>query len=452
MDTENGPSATESQDSLSDGWANKTETPNRGSELPTLFLASTSATFVRRGKRYVPAEQRKLKNSLLAGVGFLELANAGDFAANVWNDVPVPTVAIGLMAVGGTLALALFSFAFIDVRLSWSNVRLLQQERHTLQRESTHRVEDGQTVDDLDTRLDVNFRELGTELIDRFCLDTFMGFGAALIGIGTLMAIGGAYRPVWIVSNLLSGYVGNAPLALYSVINGAWSVYVFIKAHQHKAAAAKALNGGGAATIVKSRFRNVQIYAAVIAATSIIGGAGSLIAATRWWGYVILIPVIFSSVFCNYFWRKRVGYDRPFVRSTLEMSVTSLVSEIEFVASVQHILKGTHSGPSGTLVSDPQSVASVVGFIVANHLFEDFCVRLLHNTDLSAAIFANPGQNLTIDSQSLLMADQRYRPRILEIARTCISKEGSRYFQYRGRYLTETLGSYLRIKRARRPR
>lgn len=54
------------------------------------------ATFVRQKDGWAQKEQYRLKNSLLAGVGLLELANAGDFAANVWNEVPVPHFAMVL--------------------------------------------------------------------------------------------------------------------------------------------------------------------------------------------------------------------------------------------------------------------------------------------------------------------------------------------------------------------
>ena len=65
-----------------------------------------------------------LKNSLLASVGYLELANAKDFAANVWNDVPVPKCAMAFMAIGGVLAIG----------LSDSDVRRPQCVRDTIQR------------------------------------------------------------------------------------------------------------------------------------------------------------------------------------------------------------------------------------------------------------------------------------------------------------------------------
>jgi len=448
MDADQTLDTIDSQVSLSDESSNKTETSTRESEPLTLFLAPRNATFVRHGKRYVPAKQRKLKNSLLAGVGFLELANAGDFAANVWNIVPVPPYAVALMVVGGILALFISCFAFRDVRLSWRNVCLLREERHTLRKERAHRVLEGQMLRDLDTWLDVNFRELGMELVNRFCVDILMGFGAIIIGLGTLMAIGGANYRVYIASNLLSGYIGNAPLAIYSLFNAAWSLYLWMKAYQHNAAGAKALSGRPASTILKRRFRNIRIYVTINGVTSLLGGAGSLISATMWQGYVILIPVIISSISCNFFWRHMVGYDRPLVRNNCKMSESSLVSEIEFVASIQHLLEGLPRRSLGTLVSDPQSVASVLDFIMANDLFEDFCVHLLHDTKLSTALFGDLGEELTIKSQSLPMADKRHYPRILEIAQTCVSKEGKRSFKFRGRYLAETLGSYLCIKEA----
>jgi hypothetical protein len=55
-----------------------------------------AAAFVRGKKGWIPRDQCRLKNSLLFGVGMLELANAGDFAANVWNEIPVPRFAMVL--------------------------------------------------------------------------------------------------------------------------------------------------------------------------------------------------------------------------------------------------------------------------------------------------------------------------------------------------------------------
>lgn len=412
-----------------------------------LALASDSATFIRRKGHYVPAKQSKLKNSLLIGVGFLELGNSGDFAANVWNDIPIPRFVVALMAVGGTVALFLSYFAIKDAKLGWRNLVHLREERRDLQRQKTHDLEDGQIIQGLDARLNVSFREIGTESISRVGLDICMGVGGIIIGIGTFLAIGGENRRVWHASNLMSGYIGNGPLALYALFNGAWSCYVWMKAHQHGIAGAKALNEDMAAALLKRRIFTVQMYTAMIGVTGIAAGAGSLISATMWWGYVILIPVIISSISCNYIWRKKIAYERPLVQRTAGLSKASLLRELESITAIQRILKETPFEPLHKLVPDSQSITSVIEFIIINDLFEDFCVRLLDDTHLSE-LFGVPNENITINSELLLTADISYTPHILHIAQTCVSEIGPVHFQYRQRYLLEILGSFLCVSQA----
>jgi hypothetical protein len=88
-----------------DGTSNDTLTaPLERSETPSILESPSFdpqssydvATFVRQKEGWASKEQYRLKNSLLVGVGLLELANAGDFAANVWNQVPVPHFAAAL--------------------------------------------------------------------------------------------------------------------------------------------------------------------------------------------------------------------------------------------------------------------------------------------------------------------------------------------------------------------
>ena len=94
-----------------DSLSNKQDGASNGTGVTTLtlpgFLDSPSptfgsqssfqnATFVRQKNGWIPKEQYRLKNSLLAGVGLLELGNAGDFAANVWNQNPIPHFAMAL--------------------------------------------------------------------------------------------------------------------------------------------------------------------------------------------------------------------------------------------------------------------------------------------------------------------------------------------------------------------
>ncbi len=134
--------------------------------------------------RYKCLSATSLRNSLLPMAGFLELANAGDFAANVFNEIPVPTFAAALMAVGGVVALAMSVVAVADARLSWRNVVVLREERRCLQELAGRNENDdpeASSIQTLHTYLDVNLFELRTELVDRLAMDVTMGFGAVLV-------------------------------------------------------------------------------------------------------------------------------------------------------------------------------------------------------------------------------------------------------------------------------
>ena len=425
----------------------KTSITESDLESPTLAPTPTSipdcVTFIRQRGRYTLAKQYRLKNSLLAGVGFLELANTGDFAANVWNEIPVLPYAAALMAVGGTLALVISLFAFKDVGLSWRNILLLREERRYLRKQRVYYIQDTQIVHYLDSRLDVNFREMGTELVDRIGMDIVMGFGAVLVGIGTLMAIGGANPGVWRASNLLSGYIGNAPVALYGTANAAWSAFVWRRAHRHGITGAKELKADILEGVLKRRVRIVKTHALITGVTGIVAGAASLITATLWYGYPILVPCIILSVLCNYIWRHRIGYDRPLIRKSLRVDKMSLIEELKSVTSARQILEEAPLESLLKLVSDPESIASIIEFMIKNDLFEDFCIRLLENTSLSTSLFGTSIEELRIDPESLFAADRLFLPRFLEIAQSSISEMGSTRLQYRERYLLEALGCYL---------
>jgi hypothetical protein len=400
-------------------------------------------TFIKQKGRYNLAKQYRLKNSLLTGVGYLELANAGDFAANVWNEVPVPTYAAALMAVGGTLALSISLFAFKDAELSQRNILLLQEERRYLRTQKADHDQNTQIARYLDSQLNVNFREMGMEFVDRIGMDIMMGFGAVLVGIGTFMAIAGANPTIFMASNLLSGYIGNAPVALYGTVNAAWSAYVWRRAHRHGVAGAKELKVDTVERMLKQRIRTVKTHAAINGVTGIVAGAASLVTATLWYGYPVLVLCIISSILCNYIWRHRIGYDRPLIRQTMRMDKISLIEELKSVSSARQILKEAPPESLLKLVPDPESITSIIEFIIKNNLFEDFCIRLLQDTSLSTSLFGTSKEGLTIDPQSLLTADKLFVPRLRGIAQTSVNEMGSTCFQYRERYLLEVLGCYL---------
>jgi hypothetical protein len=210
-------------------------------------------------------------------------------------------------------------------------------------------------------------------------------------------------------------------------------------------AGAKELKGDIVEDMLKRRIRSVKTHAAINGVTGTIAGAASLITASRWWGYPILVPCIISSILCNYMWRRKIGYDRPLVRQDLSVDKISLIEELRFVSFAREILQRAPLDSLPKLISDSESLPSVVRFLLKKDLFEDFCIRLLQDASLSTSLFGPTGEELTVDTESLLTADKLFIPRLLEIAQTTVSEKGPTHFKYRERYLLETLGCYLCI-------
>jgi hypothetical protein len=125
------------------------------------------------------------------------------------------------------------------------------------------------------------------------------------------------------------------------------------------------------------------------------------------------------------------------------MDEESLAKELKFVASVQRILRKGSSESLSELVPDPNVLDCVIYFIAENQLFDDFCLRVLADTELSVELLGPYREAMEIDSQSLLAADEASVPRLLEMAQETVSNRGLTCFNYRERYLLETLGCYL---------
>lgn len=281
-------------------------------------------------RRYVAIYDHLRKNDLLLSLGLLELANATDFAANVWNGKPPPTISIVFMALGGTAALLILAFACRDVPRTWHNIVLLRQERHTLRRRQAELAasageipQDGLTERDILVHGDVNTRELGNEAVDRLAMGLALGFGALTVGAGTYLAIAGANPRAFLASNILTGYLGNVPAALYGLGNTAWCIYGWRRAQTHVKAARSFIRLQGTwakqvdiSELLRMRESRVKTHAIVNGWSGILGGAGSLMTASAYihphavWGYLLLIPCIISAVFANLMWRYRINYDR----------------------------------------------------------------------------------------------------------------------------------------------
>ena len=160
-------------------------------------MENAEATLCRSGLRgrfrAKPPVYRR-NNDLSPAVGLLELSNALDFAANVWNAIPPPTISRTFMGLGATGALIILIFASFDIPLAWRNTSILREERRRLiqlQKDPEDAASNRMEAADVQTYLDLNHRELGNEVIDRICMGLLLGFGGLTVGIGTYLAIDG---------------------------------------------------------------------------------------------------------------------------------------------------------------------------------------------------------------------------------------------------------------------
>ncbi|KAJ5624816.1 hypothetical protein N7510_001125 [Penicillium lagena] len=413
-------------------------------------LESTKDTvvLVRRGGRFRLWQQQQFKNSLLASVGYLELANAGDFAANVWNRIPVPRFAAVLMGIGGTFALGMALVAVKDFRLSWRNVKLLRAEREYLQRLRVYHERNPELASLFDSRLGVGIRELGTEVVDRIVMDVLMGAGSVLVGIGTLMAIGGADRRVYKASNLLSGYIGNALAAIFGLVNAIWSAYLLHRLRVHDAAILAQKPSDTIRSRLQVRSSCFKWHAFVNGLNGLVAGAASMVTAERWWGYVVLIPCIVSLIVCNFFWRKKLGYDRPVLGdlSSASMQLTPLFEDLEYAIAMQRALADAEiTLPQNIVQTD--SLESVLQFITRNRMLEQYGESLACDKNtrgmLSECARRGPLGDEILLSPPLLIALSTSPSRskiLLDHAKRFLVTDGYIAFVHRERHLLELLG------------
>ncbi|KAA8650233.1 hypothetical protein EYZ11_004437 [Aspergillus tanneri] len=403
------------------------------------------------------------RNSLLASTGYLEFANAGDFAANVWNDIPVPLHAKILMAIGGPLALMMSMVAVRDGLLSWQNVRVLRAERKYLKTLRHHYLTSDSTVDvDLvsliDSRLGVGFRELGTELIDRIAMDIFLGVGALVVGIGTLMAIWGANPRVFNASNLLSGFVGNSFAAAYGVVNAVWSVYLVWRFQRHVSGVTRCPTVDSFRDRLRLRFRRFQWHSIISAITGLVVGAASMVTARMWWGYVVLIPCMVVQIGCNRFWRRRLGYDRPLVSPTNDHHFAppnfnkesgdirddEKHSLFDSLSSTVALYDALEPLPSNDL--NCTSLDALLQFVVSNDLFDSLCAWLAHDQSVSPrlhkAIFCPLPEHteISITPRHLLHLPGSEQTTLHDLCRGFLETEGRKVLLSRERYLLELVG------------
>lgn len=368
------------------------------------------------------------------------------------------------MAIGGPIALLITLVAARDFYLSYTNMQLLLKERRYLRElldsvttttttttttQNTNTNTNTQAEILLRSRLSVNFRELGTEIVDRILMDALMGFGALLVGTGTIMAIFGANHHVYVASNLLSGYIGNGLAAVFGLVNAIWSGYLVgrfqvcwgvclnitdtntttreVNNHVTEVTTITTTDTDLEAEVkmykdpLKLRFRSLQFHALVNGINGLVAGAASMVTATMWYGYVVLIPCIVSLIACNWFWRVRVGYDRPLLSSSTSASLLSTAGAgrrgaagggtatpttngnggsggnektdlLLDLSSATHLHRMLASSTKDSGIQLPrhilnrQNPSSVMSFLTRNGMFEGFCVWIDHDKTLERGV------------------------------------------------------------------
>ncbi|KAL5343269.1 hypothetical protein BJX70DRAFT_355031 [Aspergillus crustosus] len=403
-----------------------TDLSHSTSDTPT---DHTTVTLVRsRRGCYRVLSPETLQNNLLAGVGFLELANAGDFAANVWNNIPVPRHAVILMAIGGPITLLVSLVAARDAYLSWKNVSLLYAERKRLL-SSPYRDDTTSAI------LSVNTRELGSEIIDRMLMDIFLGFGALLVGAGTIMAIWGADHRIFQASNLLSGYVGNSCSAIFGVINACWSSYLVYRFQLRYSACLSDLTAGSQSIRLRRRFRRFQWHAAVNGINGIVAGMASMVTAKMWWGYVVLIPCVVVMIALNLLWKMKLGYDRPIwkcsTRGDEEKGET--IDVLATLVSVE-----TARDRLQQLIQAP-TLDIVLGFIIDNGMFSSFC-QLIAQDWPAHHLFPVHQTTIDISPSDLRAVLDDERAQLMDHCQRVLHQRARILLEHRQRYLLEVLG------------
>lgn len=403
-----------------------------GQESLDLDIPSRWNPFARRGQLTM------LRNDLHIATGLLEFANLGDFAANYWNTTPIPVFFQTLMYIGGVIALFMIFFVCIDARRSWRNIRGLQEEREQLEEGQRDQPScRGQQADSLDCFLQVKVKELSNEW-DRLIMVSLLGFSALLVGIGTLMAPFGARRDLFQASNYLTGWVGNAPCAIYGLFNAFFAGFVCRRALHHQRITTAHLKENDAVLgLFKKRANRILFHGILNGITALGAGAAAMCTATHFWAYCGLLPICFLSFYFNWFWRHKLGYSRPLYQEVVDFDEIELLDKI----GVTHTLREQ-------VRSSELPFRTAMEYILVQGAFEEFCLKLLEDEDLYRALVPQEDKKtVRFDPQNLLsrVEDRTtsvyVRKKIAELARQSLHETS----RYRDRWLLELLGCQFSI-------
>lgn len=387
-------------------------------------------------------------------IGFIDLANSGDFAANVFNEIPVPIYATVLMVLGGVFALVMSIVAFYDARHSLRNIQLMREERQRLRRGVGSDEEKADMTGQANALLELNTRDIRTELFDRAGMELTMGTAAFVVSVGCFLAPGGANTRVFQASNLLSGYIGNAPAAFYGLINALWSIMAWTRARRHRRRAMSCLQPGSIRDAFMRRNLLVRLHAIASGLSALVSGSLGMVTPTHWWPYPVLLVCGIVFFWGTWEYKQKIGYQRAVLNEFDELQVTThaILQEIEFLNHVRknHLKKdlavvGTVITSQPVMATHAQ-LAMNVGTVVRLDLFEQLCIKAVLNKQFLAELhaFDRPKQTeMSLTPQHFFSVGEGTLSQVLQLAQECLQAVTERDLHLREQYLLEMLGCCL---------
>lgn len=308
----------------------------------------------------------KLRSQDTSTVVVVELDNFGDIGATPLFPTPLSPAAYFVLPVGGLACLYLGAKpALEDLVDGVRNLKVLRAEGSLLRRQIDHhesQLRSGtfswaesftleKRLRGLRTRLTLCQREAGNEAVDRVVGGGLIFPGATITAIGTFVTPGFITSThsaaAATVATLFAGFVGNAPLALYGVINGVFHARRAVVAHRRlRALKGHDFNGlwhdepTDVNALLQNRQRLMRNMALLKAGSSMGIGAGALLTAVGPFGYAILLPLTILRAATEYFGRTKLTYNRRIYDGTLEdFEPHALVNDMLYCRRTHALLK-----------------------------------------------------------------------------------------------------------------
>jgi hypothetical protein len=342
------------------------QAPDPGQALRAQFV--WQRRFLRRPTLLALEPSRRIKDT--STIVMFELDNFGDIGATPLFATPLSPLGLGIIPLGG-LACLVFGTrpALQDVTAGLRNLRALRGEKEQIQArlqlvraalngdgmppelQNSSRLALRREWLTLQSRLAICANETRTERVDRVISGALVAPGSVLTGLGTFVSPGFIFSAnsasAATVANLCTGFVGNAPIALYSVVNAAYNARNAYHAHQRLLRLRQVtlnplwnhpfINIDG---MLQHRQRLMRNNSACKAISALGIGTGGLLTAFNPVGYAVLLPFAIGRASAEYVAHRKLGYSRrTFAGETAAQSLHLLSSDLIYATQTYCLLK-----------------------------------------------------------------------------------------------------------------